>query len=374
MNILKKAEGSAVGTEVGRGHNSALSRQHNRGLVLQLIATGVCGSRAELARATGLTKMTVTNIIAGFIAQGLVEECAEKQTRACGRSPIRLRLTEQAPRVAGLLICRDRIQAVLCTLALEVLKREEVSFLSPEPERLKVYSCEVLDRLLAGEGDVAGIGVSSAVPADVTAFLEQRYRLPVTFGWDGSGAALAEKRFGAGQEVQDLIFLGISDQITAGIINGGAVYRSGRAQLGHVSIDRDGPMCSCGGRGCLELYASTPVVLDRLCRAARRKMRFPQFCRLSGVAEIEQIMAEMVSDIAVALMGVVSLLHPELIVLGGDCVDWNERHMRMLEETLNRAGSGALVPVRRARFGREAPLVGAAAIAADRIFQGELIF
>lgn len=374
MNIPKKAEGSAVGTEAGRGHNSALSRQHNRGLVLQLIATGVCGSRTELARATGLTKMTVTNIIAGFIAQGLVEECAEKQARACGRSPIRLRLTEQAPRVAGLLICRDRIQAVLCTLTLEVLKQEEVSFLSPEPERLKVYSCEVLDRLLAGEGDVAGIGVSSAVPADVTAFLEQRYRLPVTFGWDGSGAALAEKRFGAGQEVQDLIFLGISDQITAGIINGGAVYRSGRAQLGHVSIDRDGPMCSCGGRGCLELYASTPVVLDRLCRAARRKMRFPQFCRLSGVAEIEQIMAEMVSDIAVALMGVVSLLHPELIVLGGDCVDWNERHMRMLEETLNRAGSGALVPVRRARFGREAPLVGAAAIAADRIFQGELIF
>lgn len=363
-----------MGTEAGRGHNSALSRQHNRGLVLQLIATGVCGSRTELARATGLTKMTVTNIIAGFIAQGLVEECAEKQARACGRSPIRLRLTEQAPRVAGLLICRDRIQAVLCTLTLEVLKQEEVSFLSPEPERLKVYSCEVLDRLLAGEGDVAGIGVSSAVPADVTAFLEQRYRLPVTFGWDGSGAALAEKRFGAGQEVQDLIFLGISDQITAGIINGGAVYRSGRAQLGHVSIDRDGPMCSCGGRGCLELYASTPVVLDRLCRAARRKMRFPQFCRLSGVAEIEQIMAEMVSDIAVALMGVVSLLHPELIVLGGDCVDWNERHMRMLEETLNRAGSGALVPVRRARFGREAPLVGAAAVAADRIFQGELIF
>lgn len=359
-----------MGTETGRGHNSALSRQHNRGLVLQLIATGACGSRVELARATGLTKMTVTNIIAGFIDQGLVEECAEKETRASGRSPIRLRLTEQAPRVAGLLICRDRIEAVLCTLTLEVLKREEISFLSLEPERLSVYSCEVLDRLLAGEGNVAGIGVSSAVPAEVTALLEERYRLPVAFGWDGGSAALAEKLFGAGQEVQDLVFLGITSQITAGIISGGAVYQGGRAQLGHVSIDRDGPMCSCGGRGCLELYASTPAVLDRLCRAARRKMKFSQFCRLSGVAEIEQIMAEMVSDIAVALTGVVSLLHPELIILGGDCTDWDERHVRMLEETLNRAGSGAPVPVRRACFGREAPLVGGAANAADRIFQG----
>lgn len=365
-----------MGTDAGRGHNSALSRQHNRGLVLQLIATGACGSRVELARATGLTKMTVTNIIAGFIDQGLVEECAEKQTRACGRNPIRLRLAETAPRAAGLLVCRDRIEAVLCTLTLEVLKREEVSFLSLEPERLSVYSCEVLDRLLAGEGNVAGIGVASAVPADVTEFLEERYRLPVVFGWDGSSAALAEKLFGAGQEVQDFIFLGISDQITAGIISGGEVYRGGqggRAQLGHVSIDRDGPLCSCGGRGCLELYASTPAVLDRLCRAARRKMKFSQFCRLSGVAEIEQIMAEMVSDVAVALTGAASLLHPELIVLGGDCIDWAGRHVQMLEDTLNRAGSGAPIPVRKARFGREAPLMGAAANLINRIFQGELI-
>lgn len=364
-----------MGTETGRGHNSALSKQHNRGLVLRLIATGACGSRVELARATGLAKMTVTNIIADFISQGLVEECAQEQSGACGRSPIRLRLTERAPRAAGLLVCRDRIEAVLCTLTLDVLKREEVSFLSTDPDRLSVYACEVLDRLLAGEENIVGIGVASAVPAEATAFLEERYRLPTAFGWDGGSAALAEKLFGAGQEVRDFIFLGISNQITAGIINGGEVYhnsRGKRAQLGHVSIDRDGPMCSCGSRGCLELYASTPAVLDKLCRAARRKLKFPQFCRLSGVAEVEQIMAEMVSDVAVALTGAVSLLHPELIVLGGDCVDWSDRHVTMLEETLNRTGAGETVPVRRARFGRDAPLMGAAANIIDKVFQGEL--
>lgn len=364
-----------MGTGTGRGHNSALSKQHNRGLVLQLIATGACGSRVELARATGLTKMTVTNIISDFIAQGLVEERAQEQTRSCGRNPIRLGLTEHAPRAAGLLVCRDRIEAVLCTLTLEVVKREEVSFLSLDPERLSVYACEALDRLLSGEGNVTGIGVASALPAEIAGFLEQRYRLPVAFGWDGDSAALAERLFGAGQEARDFIFLGVSDQICAGIISGGEVYRGGRggrSQLGHVSIDRDGPMCSCGGRGCLELYASTPAVLDKLCRAARRKMKFPQFCRLSGVAEIEQIMAEMVSDVAVALTGAVSLLHPELIVLGGDCVDWADRHVDMLEQTLNRTGAGEAVRVRRARFGKDAPLLGAAANIINRVFQGEL--
>jgi len=210
----------------------------------------------------------------------------------------------------------------------------------------------------------------------VTAFLEERYRLPVAFGWDGGSAALTERLFGAGREAQDFLFLGITNQICAGIISGGEVYRGGRGgrpQLGHVSIDRDGPMCSCGGRGCLELYASTPVVLDKLRRATRRNMKFAQYCRLSGVAEIEQIMAEMVSDVAVALTGAVSLLHPELIVLGGDCVDWAERHVRMLEETLNRTGGGEALPVRKARFGREAPLMGAAANVLDRIFRGELV-
>lgn len=367
--------GSTVETITVKGHNSTLSKQHNRGLVLRLIATGTCGSRIELARATGLAKMTVTNIIADFIAQGLVEECAQEQSGTCGRSPIRLCLTQRAPRTAGLLVCRDRIEAVLCTLTLDVLKREEVSFLSMDPDRLSVYACEVLDRLLAGEENVVGIGVASSVPAEVTAFLEERYRLPVAFGWDGGSAALAEKLFGVGQEVQDLIFLEISDQISAGIINGGEVYRDSRgrrAQLGHVSIDRDGPMCSCGGRGCLELYAATPAVLDKLCRAARRKLKFPQFCRLSGVAEVEQIMAEMVSDVAVALTGAVSLLHPELIVLGGDCMDWADRHVAMLENILNRTGAGEAISVRRARFGRNAPLMGAAANMMNKIFQGEV--
>ena len=363
-------------TEPGRGHNSALSKQHNRGLVLQLIATGACGSRVELARATGLAKMTVTNIIADFMERGIVEECAQEQTRICGRNPIRLQLTDGAPRAAGLMICRDRVEAVLCTLTLEVIKREEVSFLSMEPDRLKVYACEVLDRLLAGEGNLVGIGVASSVPVDITAFLEERYRMPVAFGWDVASAALAEKLFGTGREVQDFVFLGISHQICAGIISGGKVYRSGRgrrSQLGHVSIDREGPMCSCGGRGGLGLYASTPVVLDKLCRAARRKLKFPQFCRLSGVAEVEQIMAEMVDDVAVALTGAVSLLHPELIVLGGACVDWSDRHVSMLEGTLNRTGGGETILVRRAHFGREAQQMGAAANIINQIFQGELV-
>lgn len=356
-----------------KGQNSLQSKRHNRGLVLRRILTGACSSRVELARATGLSKMTVTNIVAGLIAQGLVEECEEFQTAACGRSPIGLRLAKGAPRAAGLFIGRDRVQGVLCTLTLEELKREEVSFRSLEKDRVPIYACEVLDRLLAGESGVLGIGAAYGAPAELRDFLEERYRLPVLEDQDCAAAALAESLFGAGQGVGDLLCLELGDQIGAGIVCGGAVCRGSRrlpARMGHVCIDRNGPPCSCGGRGCLEMYAGTRVVTGRLCRATGLRLRFAQFCRLSGVAEIETIMGELARDLAAGLSGPVELFHPEMIVLGGDGIDWGDRHIRLLEEALSRGGEA--IPVRRARFGKEAALMGAAANVVSALFRGEL--
>lgn len=368
-----------MGIDRGTGQNSIRSKEHNRGLVLQLIATGECSSRVELAKATGLAKMTVTNIISDFIAQGLVEECEEEQTESCGRNPIRLQLSSSGPRVVGLLILKDRIEAVLCSITLEILKTEEISFVRLEQQQIQFYVCEVLDRLLAEERNILGIGVAYGIPADVQQFLEERYRLPVAADYDCNSAALAEKLFGAGKDAQDFIFLAAADHIGSGIVSGGRVYHNPwgmRSALGHMSIDRNGPTCSCGGRGCLEMYAGTNVVLGKLCRAAGWKMRFPQFCRLSGVAEIEEIMAEMVKNFSVALISSINLLRPELIILGKDCLDWDDRHVQMLEEAVNRglADSGRAVPVRRAGFGRSAPLVGAAANVVYQLFQGRLLF
>ena len=69
------------------GKNNITSKQFNRGLLLKLIATKVCRTRIELSKATGLTKMTVTNIISEFMQQDLVAECEEEQTEVCGRNP-----------------------------------------------------------------------------------------------------------------------------------------------------------------------------------------------------------------------------------------------------------------------------------------------
>ncbi len=404
------------------GKNSITSKQFNRGLLLKLIATQTCRTRIDLSKATGLTKMTVTNIISEFIQQGLVAESEEEQTEVCGRNPILLEISEKAPRVIGLLIFRDRIEAVLCTLSMEMLAAESIHFDSLTEEQLYVYCFSVIDRLLEKEKNILGIGVAAIGPVDIwkgvilnpprfygiqnvpiLEKLKKRYAFPIFFDHDNNSAALAERLFGIGKNVQDFLFLGISNGIGSGIVSGGEIYHSHRGippEIGHISIDRRGPLCVCGNRGCLELYANTDIVLKKLRAAAgmrascdgdsRAPVRassaklcqppenasFAGFCRMPQTAETEAVFEEMLQDVSAALVTSVNILHPEMIVLGHDCIDWDERHVRRLEELVNNrkvVHDQSLLPVRKAHFGKEAQLIGAACNVADQMFKGALI-
>ena len=209
----------------GVGKNLITSKQYNRGLILQLIATDEATSRIELATTTKLTKMTITNIISEYIENGIVEQCEEKITEGCGRNPIRLRISDKAPNVIGLYITRDKIEAVLCSLSLEILNRKVISFQTLKKEEVRQYSYRVIDMILEEtDSKVLGIGVAVMGPVDInkgiilnpphffgienvniTQFLEERYGLPIVVDHDQNSAAQAEVLFGAGKNVQDFI-------------------------------------------------------------------------------------------------------------------------------------------------------------------------
>lgn len=381
------------------GKNSISSRQYNRGLILQLIATGRCRTRIELSRTTKLAKMTVTNIISEFIERDIVAECEEEQTEACGRNPILLKISEKAPKVIGLLIFRDRIESVLCSLDMKILEKESICFEYLTEEQLKQDSYDVIDRLLQKEDNVLGIGVAAIGPFDIKngiiinpprfygiknvnirKALQERYSLPVCLDHDNNSGALAEKLFGVGKEVQDFIFLGISNGIGSGIISSGELFHNHQGfepEIGHMSIDRGGLQCSCGNRGCLEMYASTYVILEKLQKATGKDADFSEFCRMKNCREVDQIFEEMIEDISVALTSSVNILHPELIVLGYDCIDWDEKYIQLLEETIHEkrmVQDRGRIPVRKAFFGKNAQLIGAAANIVNQAFKGELLF
>lgn len=382
----------------GTGKNLSTSKQYNRGLILQLIATNEATSRIELATTTKLTKMTITNIVSEYIEHGIVEQCEEKITEGSGRNPIRLRIAEKAPTVIGLYITRDKIEAVLCTLGLEILNRKVMPFKTLKKEEVRQYSYHVIDQLLA-ETDlkVLGIGVAVMGPVDInngiilnpphffgienvniTQFLEERYGFPVVVDHDQNSAAQAEVLFGAGKNVQDFIFLGITKGIGSGFVSDGKVFHNkmGMAsELGHISIDRNGKRCACGNRGCLEVYACVDAMEEKLRKVTGENHTFQEFCKMKKRRDVDKVLREMVDDIAVAIVSGINILHPQLVILGNECMDWDDKYVYLLEEKVNEekfTQNYGRVPIRKAYFGKDSQLLGAAANVLYHMFSGKL--
>jgi transcriptional regulator of PTS gene len=197
---------------------------------------------------------------------------------------------------------------------------------------------------------------------------------------DNNSAALAEKLFGTGKGVQDFIFLGVSNGIGSGIISNGAVFHNHlgfEPEIGHMSIERNGILCSCGNRGCLEMYASSYVILERLRSATGKNIDYAGFCKMKNCQEVDRIFEEMIGDISVALISSINVMHSELIVLGHDCIDWDEKYVQLLEDIINEkkmVHDLSRVHVRKAFFGKNAQLIGAAANIVNQAFKGEILF
>ena len=156
-----------VNMKKGNGKNSITSKQFNRGLIFQLIATGTCNTRIELSRRTGLAKTTVTNIVAEFMEKGIVKECEEELTEVCGRNPIILKVADQAPKIIGILVFRTNIQTVLCSLDMQIFRTETIEFGELTGDILIQNAFELIDRMMEEEKNILGIGIASIGPVDI---------------------------------------------------------------------------------------------------------------------------------------------------------------------------------------------------------------
>lgn len=386
----------------GKGGNSKTYRQLNRGLMLKLIATGVCTSRAELARRTGLTKMAVTNIVSEMLEQHLIEETSAVQNEEVGRNPIRLKISGKCPKIIGVLIFRSRLEVVLCDFSLKILRREtrvmkEACVTNSQGLMDQLY--EMVDRLKKKERNILGIGVASIGPVDVkngmileplyfwdiknipiVELLTERYQLPVFLNHDNQSGALAELLYGYGNEYKDFLFLGLGRGIGCGMVMNGSLYenQSGLpSEIGHTSIDYQGEQCTCGNKGCLELYATTPVVEERLQRETQKDYRFTQFCRAGSDPAAEEVFADVMKKLAAALVNYVNILNPGLILLGHDGIYLPENAIAVLKKEVNSRRffhNAAEIDIKKTQFGADAQLLGGACQVLQQAFLGKMLF
>jgi glucokinase len=208
---------------------------------------------------------------------------------------------------------------------------------------------------------------------DVAAALGDACRVPVTVDNDVNAIGLAESTVGAARGARRCLIVAVGTGIGGAFIRDGRVDRgaSGTAgEVGHLPIGPpDGPRCTCGRRGHLEAYASGPA-LHRLFLEAAAPVAAADFSEVARLAKARQpiAMATLAQGGAIlgrALGGITNLLDPELVVVGGGVISAGPPLMRPLarsfrDELLRGTSS---VPLRRARFGARAGVVGAAMLA-----------
>lgn len=412
--LLIEKGGSKLAHQVVTG-NSELMRQLNRSLVLDLIRRQGPISKADVRRITGLNFTTVTNAVNDLAADGMVQEVGLGSSSG-GRKPMLLTLNPTARYVLGCELQSTKLLIGLFDLTGRLVARSEqpkVPLTTPDEtvERIVAGIHQVVAEAGIGLEKVEGLGVAAPGPLDsqrgvlltppnmvgwhnvpLKAMLEAATGLSVVVEKDGNAAALGEVWFGAGQGARDLILIIVDQGIGAGIISGGRLWRgshSGAGELGHTTIDIDGPRCSCGNYGCLEAVASGFALARKAVEAIRRGVRssLAEVMEAHGEIGITELLAaanegdklaldlldESGRTLGIAVANIVNMYNPELIVMAGRLAQESSLVLQRARELgTARAFSVFADEVRivQSALGSQFLVSGAAALILSRLFSG----
>lgn len=386
-----------------QGYNNNNLKYRNRGIVLQLIANAPI-SRADITKRIGLTRMAITNIVGELIEDGYIKEGEAEENLNVGRNPIMLDISNNSPVAVGVYIGRNSLYSILTDIKLNGLYIDEIKLEKNENQKTleeKLYI--ILDRVFKYHKNklsnrrIMGIGISSIGPFDpvdgillnprdfydITNFpikelITKKYKMPVYCENDMNAAALAEFLKGEGKNCNSFLYLGITNGIGAGIIVNRHLYGKDSVsvgEIGHMSIDYQGPVCNCGNRGCLEVFATMPIILERLKEAVGGKdIAITDFDELSNDPACNEVFTDVAEKLSVALVNAVNLLDPECIVVGHEGVFLPQVYLKQIQEKIEKRilSSGYKnISVVHSAFSIGAPLFGSAAIILNRLFSGE---
>ena len=379
-------------------------RQRNLSAVLELVHRQRGVTRSELTRALGLNRSTIGDLVSVLAAHGWVQEHDDAPRAGVGRPSPRV-LPREARVVAAINPELDVIDVALVSLGGALLARRRVPASVPSVDETLSATTATVRELLAEHPKAELLGAGVAVPGLVrsedgqvrlaphldwheeplAARLAAALGVPVAAANDAHLGCRAELSFGAGSGVRSLVYLnGGPSGIGGGIVIdgrpvGGAAGYAG--EIGHLSVDASGPACACGSYGCLESLVSRETL------AAAVGIEHPDDDELEkalaaaiareGAAPgpVAREVARQVRWLAVALRGVVNLLNPELVILGGHLAAlWSVTTAAQRDAVLAQAlpVSARDVRIEVAALGSQRLLIGAAELAWDALVEDPL--
>ena len=314
-------------------------RERNRLRVVDALRQRGATSRADIARQTGLSRTTVSSLVADLQAAGLVVEregAAAPRGPEGGRPPVLIALDQSAGALVGIDFGHIHARVAVADLSFTVLaeRRVEIDVDTAGHEALDLAAGVDRDRVLS-----AGVGLPGPIDRhsglvhsrailpsldgiDTAAEMERRLGLPVHLDNDANVGALGEAMFGAGAGVEVMAYLRLSAGIGAGLVIGGRPFRGARGvagEIGHVLVDPQGPICRCGNRGCLETFASPPALCELL-RRSHGPITVPRLLALAaeGDAGARRVIHDAGRVVGRAVADLCNFINPDLVIVGGD--------------------------------------------------------
>lgn len=386
--------------------DSRAMREVNRSILLDMIRRGGRISRTDLARRSALTKPTVSAIVEDLISAGVVQEVGlGKAVSTGGRRARMLQFNEASAAYLGLRFGVNHTRIALADARGEIRVRRDFESVTGDPEKLIAQAVAALDEAFeaANIPRVRLQGVGVAVPGLVDGatgtcvlapnlgwenvavrdVLSEKLGVPIVVQNVTTCGAIAEGRAGAASGFRTFVWVGVGSGIGAGIVLDERPFlgRKGfSGEIGHCKVVNDGPLCTCGARGCLETVASGRA-LERQAQEALEQGADTELSRLGRPPTAHDItMAALNGDAlsrslieragkylgkGIALMQ--NILNPEIVVLAGQLMEAEDLLMdavrRSATEHVLKAEQVQVVP---STLKQHAIITGAVLLAMDQ--------
>jgi len=370
-------------------------------------------SRAEIARRAGLSRSTVSEVVDALLPTRLVAEAGPGESLG-GRRPIMLHFQDDACCILGAEMGASHVAVALTDLRGRVLDWQH----HDHPVRTDVHGTRArlaemcaaaLKSWRGGSRRLVGIGVAVPSPVDPRhpfalsevvlpewhgasglEKLGERFGVPVMVDNDANLGALAEQWWGAGRGIADFAYVKVGTGVGSGHVINGELYRGATGfagEIGHLSMDPHGETCVCGLRGCLALFVGSPALLKRARELARETpgsglpanltMTALEAAALADDPIALRVAREAAEVLGIAVSGMLNLMNPAVVIVGGGITTLGDRFLEPLRETVRlrtRVRDGAGPSIVMSGLGPQSVAVGAAtlvlreAIANPRLF------
>ncbi|MGN6198842.1 ROK family transcriptional regulator [Humibacter sp.] len=299
------------------------NRQHNRSLLLQTLMHDGAMSRADLARESGLTRVTVSDLVSELASEGLISELGPRTDARVGKPAQLIGLNENAYHVVTLdLSASDRFTGAIVAIDGRIVHRAEAPLddasgsdalakaIGLARELVKRSTVRLLGIGIGTPGVVDPTGVVLSAPnldwagLDLAGAFRTEFGVPVHVGNDANAAALAIHTFH--EAAPSFMLVEIEHGVGAGLVIGDILVEGSNrnaGEIGHLVVDENGELCACGRRGCLEQIVAVPHLRARLGSA--------------GPATREAVLSEAGRSLGLAIAPIVAALGLDDVVLSG---------------------------------------------------------